>query len=223
MKVVHKDFNSASDKISTYYAQEWRQIKQVLSSMPLHVKASRQAGIEGTLIFDPVGTNDFIKKHLGSKDWKINYKIPEKLAFLGTDVDFVKKGLILEAQFSNYPFLLNNIVRSELFSKEMLKLDTESIDALVVIAKARMFRASNSTLYFEQAVNQLAALEKIKVFSLPVRLVGLFENVGSTVTAVRTNYGSTRARKVKKQAQIKCRISKGKRETSRCILRVTRS
>ncbi|MFM2063962.1 MAG: hypothetical protein RLZZ507_3633 [Cyanobacteriota bacterium] len=46
--------------INSLYHQEWEEINTVLSQMPLHIKASDQAGIQGNLIFDPVGTNEYI-------------------------------------------------------------------------------------------------------------------------------------------------------------------
>ncbi len=55
-----------------------------------------------------------------------------------------------------------------------------------------MFPASNSTLYYEQAKNQLSALAKEKVYDVPLRLVGLFEEKDTTVSAIWTEYSSSR-------------------------------
>ena len=41
---------------------EWRQLKAVLHGVPLYVKQSDQAGKIGVLNFDPVGTNENIKR-----------------------------------------------------------------------------------------------------------------------------------------------------------------
>ena len=75
--------------------------------MNLHLKQSDQAGIQGSLIFDPVGTNEFVKTRLRRhENWLANPPIPDQLGFLGTDVDFVVNGMLVEIQFSNRPFLL---------------------------------------------------------------------------------------------------------------------
>lgn len=47
-----------------------------------------------------------------------------------------------------------------------------------------MFPASNSTLYYEQAVNQLTALIKYQVFDVPIRLIGLFEQQNTIVPII---------------------------------------
>lgn len=55
-----KDFNGANLAVSERYAGEWEDVKAVLRSLPLHIKASDQAGMQGEQIFDVVGTNAFI-------------------------------------------------------------------------------------------------------------------------------------------------------------------
>src|ERR1019366_6843692 len=66
-------------------------------------------------------------------------------------------GLLGEAQFSNYPFFLNNIVRSSLLAMAKVKLEGQhTVRVVVVVAKARMFPSANSTLYYEQAEKQLS-------------------------------------------------------------------
>ena len=74
--------------------------------MPLHIKASDQAGIQGNPIFDPVGTNEYVKTALIQYNWQSNLPIPVAYSFLGKEVDFGKAGIIIEIQFSNYPYLL---------------------------------------------------------------------------------------------------------------------
>ena len=118
MQIQTTDFNDADDVIQSTFADEWRELEVILASMRLHLKKSDQAGIKGSLIFDPVGTNEYVKNRLKRlANWTANYPIPSNFSFLGTDVDFVSNGLLVEIQFSNYPFLLNNTVRSELFFK----------------------------------------------------------------------------------------------------------
>jgi hypothetical protein len=88
----------------------------------VHLKASDQARKIGAPIWDAVGNNAAIKKKLIRLDWRPNIPISAPFKFLGTDVDFVKNGVVIEIQFSNYPFLLNNLLRCELFFKWGLHL-----------------------------------------------------------------------------------------------------
>ena len=103
---------------------------------------------------------------------------------MGTDIDFGKAGVIVESQFSNYPFLLNNTLRSELFFKAGTTFAGYATQLLILITKALMFPASNSTLYYEQAVRQLTALTDNHVFDVPIRLVGLFEQQNAIVSVI---------------------------------------
>jgi hypothetical protein len=52
--------------------------------------------------------------------------------------------------------------------------------------------ASNSTLYYEQAKNQLDALSNYSVFSIPVRLIGLTENVDVPIKVKNVLYDNAR-------------------------------
>ena len=187
--------------------------------MPLHLKASDQAGLQGNLIFDPVGTNEHIKRELMNLRWNANTPIPSQFSFLGTDVDFLKSGLLVEVQFSNYPFLLNNTVRSELFFKARTRLGNSTVDAAVIITKAHMFPASNSTLYYEQAQNQLTELANHNVFDVPIRLVGLFETDSGIADVMFTEYENPRySRTVVNRSSRRCRISAGRTSRGRCTL-----
>ena len=98
-------------------------------------------------------------------------------------MDFSKNGVIVEAQFSNYPFLMNNVLRAQLFFKSKTPLLEEPTSLVIIITKGHMFPASNSTLYHEQGAKQLAALAKYQVFDVPIRLVGLFESLNSEIVA----------------------------------------
>ena len=180
-----------------------------------------QAGIQGQAIFDPVGTNACIKDGMVALNWIPNKEIPAEYRFLGTDIDFVKSGVIVEVQFSNYPFLLNNLLRSELFFKAETKFTEHATKLLVIITKAHMFPSSNSTLYFEQASNQLDALSGKKVFDVPIRLVGLASPISDAdaVPCNWTEYKDPRySRTVVKQEHIKVKISAGKRKKSRATI-----
>jgi hypothetical protein len=221
--IIHAtDFNAANAVIGNAYQTEWQELQHVLEQMPLHLKASDQAGIQGTRIFDPVGTNEYIKNALTSSalNWAANIPIPAEYNFLGTDVDFFKTGLLVEAQFSNYPFLLNNMLRSELFFKARTTFHGQPVGAVVIITKAHMFPASNSTLYYEQAVNQLASLARNHVFDIPMRLVGLFERTGDPVRIKVTEYDNPRySRRVVARLDYECTIIPGRRR-GRCTLAV---
>lgn len=187
--------------------------------MPLHIKASDQAGIQGNAIFDPVGTNEYIKAAFIHDGWQSNIPIPAPYRFLGTDVDFAKTGIIIEIQFSNYPFLLNNTLRSELFFKAKTEFVGYPTNLVIIVTKALMFPASNSTLYYEQAVNQLTALAKNQVFDVPIRLVGLFEQQNTIVPIIWTEYLSKRySRTVNTRVSRQCQIIAGRSARSRCLI-----
>lgn len=191
MLIQYKDYNGADSAIDGAYGSEWTELEQVLGTMPLHLKASDQDGLQGNAIFDPVGTNYHIADGLIHKGWRGGIPIPAEFDFLGKDVDFGKNGIVAEVQFSNYPFLLNNTVRSELFFRSRTVFDVKPTALAIIVTKAGMFPSSNSTLYYEQAVKQLDALAHHKVFTVPLRVVGLFEKTGS-VQATWTKYSAAR-------------------------------
>lgn len=215
MLLEFTDFHNATELFSGPLASAWEQIKSVIMTTHVHLKESDQAGIQGNLIFDPVGTNFAIKQGLERLEWRSNVAIPRAFNFLGTDIDFVKFGLIVEVQFSNYPFLLNNTIRAELLFKSKTRLDASPIEAMVIITKAHMFPASNSTLYYQQAVNQLSELARHNVVAVPIRLVGLFAPQGRT-EAVFTNYHNPRySRTITEQRTREVVVSGGRTPNSR--------
>jgi hypothetical protein len=223
MKIKTRDYNEANKTIDNFATSEWMQVEEVLSKMPLHLKASDQEGKKGEAIFDPVGTNEFIKSELEPKGWKHDIPIPEQYQFLGIHVDFGKNNILLEAQFSNYPFLLNNLLRAELFYRSGIQLQETKVKTLFLVTKAHMFPASNSTLYFEQASNQLDSLANYKVFSIPIRLIGLFENIDAGVQCVWTSYTSSRySRTVSTRVNTECFISRVSDEKGRCSIGVAK-
>lgn len=191
MQIGFQDFNGAGALIAGAYRQQWIELEQVLTAMPLHLKASDQANIQGRAIFDPVGTNQHIADGLVPLGWMQKIAIPEPFKFLGTDVDFGKNGVVVEVQFSNYPFLLNNTQRSDLFYRAQTVFHGAPTGLVIIVTKAGMFQSSNSTLYYEQALNQLTALAQHAAFTVPIRLVGLFESVGR-VQATWTSYSAAR-------------------------------
>lgn len=216
-----KDFNGADRIFAGSRAAEWAQLAAALTASPVHLKASDQARKIGAPIWDAVGNNAAIKKKLIRLDWRPNIPISAPFKFLGTDVDFVKNGVVIEIQFSNYPFLLNNLLRCELFFKSGTALDESHIEVGVIVAKARMFDASNSTLYYEQARDQLSALADNDIFDVPLRLIGLFEDYGPRVPIVWTDYSATRySRKIATRRATTARIVAGARKTSRAVITV---
>jgi hypothetical protein len=141
--------------------------------------------------------------------------IPPAFHFLGTDVDFGKSGVIVEVQFSNYPFLLNNILRSELFFKAKTLFSGHPTEVIVIITKDGIFPASNSTLYYQQAVSQLSALANYNVFAVPTRLVCLSSPVNAVVPSTWTTYSNPRySRSVATRINRPCQVSTRTRRTS---------
>jgi hypothetical protein len=208
MIVSYSDFGTANQLIASKFVQEWSELERVLLAMPLHLKASDESGIQGSAMFDSVGTNEYIKQGLRGYGWHTNLAIPPALAFLGNDIDFFKAGIIAEAQFSNYPFLLNNIIRSELFFRTKLLFANATPELFILITKDGMFRKPNSTLYYQQASSQLSALSQYGYFNVPTRLVGLSMTAGTTVAVTWTSYVSPRySRTVTAQQQRNCIIS----------------
>ena len=97
------DFNKADAVIRRGYASEWEELKTALEGMPLHMKASDQAGKQGMPIFDPVGTNEAIKAAIMPHGW-MRLPIPPEFNFLGIDVDFGKRGVIAECSSATTRF-----------------------------------------------------------------------------------------------------------------------
>jgi len=187
--------------------------------MPLHLKPSGQAGIEGNPVFDPVGTNEYIKTELMNLRWQANIPIPKRYRFLGKDVDFGKKGILVEVQFSHYSFLLNNTIRSELFFNGKTFIIDDPTQLLIIIVKSKMFPSANSSLYYEQAVNQLSILADY-LLKIPIRLVGLFEEHDTTRVVKWTVYNSQTSRTIIAQEDRQCQIISGLSSRSRPQIRL---
>jgi hypothetical protein len=215
------DYNGADARFAGSHAPQWAEIAAALTAVPLHLKASDQARKIGAPIWDAVGNNSAIRAQLVERGWRPNVPIPAPLKILGKDVDFVKDGVAIEVQFSNYPFLLNNLLRCELFFKGRSQLGGSVVDAGVIITKGKMFDASQSTLHYEQAVNQLSALATNNVFDTPLRLVGLFEAYGSAIPVEWTTYSAPRySRTISNRRTTTARIALGARPTSRAVITV---
>lgn len=195
VKFKYTDFNGADATIQNGYAAQWTDLENVLRGMPLHLKASEQDGIQGSAVFDPVGVNDYIAQALKGNGWSGKIPIPDAFESFGADVDFAKQGMVVEVQFSNYPFLLNNTIRSEMFFRAGTVFHGAPTGIVVIVTKSGMFPSSNSSLYYEQAINQLTALVAQSVFTVPLRLVGLYEEPGQ-VNATWTGYPGRTSRTV---------------------------
>jgi hypothetical protein len=144
------------------------------------------------------------------------------VSFFGTDVDYFHRGFLVEAQFSNYPFLLNNVIRSAIFAKSNTSIGGGLVAALGIIAKAHMFPAANSTLYYEQGVGQLTALEEHGFVHLPIRMIGLFAEIGRPVPTVLTKYHARYGRVVASSESVNCVFERGAGSDSRCKMRIVK-
>lgn len=221
MDIEWTDFNGAGKLLDGKFATKWGQLQAVLNAMPLHLKSSDQKGKQGASIFNTVGTNHYIKHQLSMLGWESNIPIPEEHRFLGTDVDFTSNGIVLEVQFSNYPFLINNVIRSELFFRTQTAFSSGKLEILIVVTKAGKFPASNSTLYYEQAVTQLTGLDEHNIFKVPVRVVGLFSEVDSVVPCTFAKYSAKRySRTIDTEQQKRCHVSHGPNDKSKWHLDV---
>jgi hypothetical protein len=190
MRLEIADFGRSARAIESRFAEQWGELEQALLSMPLHVKSSDQRGIQGTLIFDPIGTNRFLVDRL-SPPWH-RLLIPAEHREWGTDVDLAYRGVLLEVQFSNYPFLVNNLLRAVVLRRAGVLVDGFPIGVVVVVTKTHEIPASQSTLYYEQAVRQTSALVRAEVLPFPIRLVGVGVPVEQEILVTRTQYLETR-------------------------------
>ena len=182
-----KKYNFSESEIK----KDVNEIYKIIKDLKVHLKGSDKRGKKNNFIFDPKGTNEEIKKELIKKNWISNLKIPDNFNPLGKGIDFFKNGIIVEVQFSNYPFLLNNVIRSELFYKNS-KILTKKIECLIIITKVRAFPSSNSTLYFEQAENQLDLLSDNNLFSIPIILLGLNSEINKKQKIIWSKYKEAR-------------------------------
>lgn len=173
MELLIRDFNGADAYFAEGGAHEWADLQEVLNGLIPHFQASDQSGIVGRPIFDPKGTNAALNAGAREKEWRV-VPVPQELTMFGNDWDAGKGSTLAEWQFSNYPFLWNNVIRTQAVVTGNVRLvGVGTTEALVVVTKSGLFPASQSTLYFEQGNAQLDAVFKTGAFDLPVRLVGL--------------------------------------------------
>lgn len=180
MEFLVSDYNGADAYFDGQGAAEWSDLEAIVRGMPLYFHPSDQRGIQGRPIFDPKGTNAHLTREAEKRGWK-KIPVPKGLTEFGVDWDAGKGSTLAEWQFSNYPFLWNNVIRTEGVVETKLPLPgMKDVCALVVVTKCGVFPASNSTLYYEQGHAQLEAATGFGTFSVPIRLVGLTIPKGTT-------------------------------------------
>jgi hypothetical protein len=186
MQIQYEDFKDADAVIKKDFAKQWRELEDVITTMPLHLKASNQKGRQGTTVFDPVATNNYIKTALAARGWQFDVPIPERFRALGKHVDFAKGGVLLEVQFSHYFSAADNTNRGQVFIINEVVFHEVPVAVAILLTKAHMLPSANSSLYYEQARDLLRAYGP-KFIQAPIRVVGLFENPGP-VLAHWTDY-----------------------------------
>ena len=201
------DYNNADQIIKNNFKREWLELKSILIKMPLFLKESQQKGKDNQLTFDPIGTNNYVGIELVKKKWCKDIEIPKEFCSLGTAIDFGKNNIVLESQFSNYPFLSNNILRSEIMFRSKCRIDQiGSIKLLIILTKDHAIPSANSTLYCQQARNQVKFSEKI--FNLPIRLISLHCKYNEKINANVVTYKKRYSRDLVNQKEINCKLIK---------------
>jgi hypothetical protein len=210
--LVIRDFNAADTYFAGDGAAEWGELHDALSALAPHFQASDERGKVGRPIFDPKGTNAALHAAVQAEGWSV-VPVPEELTMFGNDWDAGKGSTLVEWQFSNYPFLWNNVIRTQAVVTGKVGLaGVGTTRALVVVTKSGLFPASQSTLYFEQAAAQLDAVFKTGAFDLPVRLAGLAIPAGAQeIDAVWTEYGGRYSREpTKPREHVRMRVTWGR-------------
>ena len=194
------DFNNAESYYAGAGLPEWADLELVITKMPLYLHGSLQAGKVGSAVFDPKGTNRHLRRSTQELGWRL-IPVPADLRAFGTDWDGGKRETLAEWQFSNYPFLWNNCIRSEAVYKTGLELPG-------LVTKSGLFPASNSSLYFEQAGAQLAAATKFNAFTIPIRLVGLtIKSQPDQYEAIWTEYTDRTSRTALRTVQVSTSVT----------------
>ncbi|HZT15172.1 MAG TPA: hypothetical protein VFA19_04430 [Gaiellaceae bacterium] len=211
MDFVVRDFNGADQLFQGSAAGEWSDLERLLSDLTLHLQPSGQAGIAGRPIFDPKGTNAALTQAARALGW-VGVPVPSELTMFGVDWDAGKGTTLAEWQFSNYPFLWNNVIRSQaVVSGRVVLAGVGTTEGLVVVTKSGVIPASNSTLYYEQAEAQLDSVMTKGAFSLPIRLVGLTLPDAEELDAVWSIYPSRYARAHTTRRTVRIAISRSRR------------
>lgn len=193
MRYEVADFAGASEFFAEDGAAEWEDLSSVLESCSIQLQPSDQAALGKKPIFDPKATNRELTDAAARYGWK-SIPVPTELQMFGRDWDGGKRTTLAEWQFSNYPFLWNNVIRTQGVYRSSIHLaGMDDVEALVIVTKSGQFPASNSTLYYEQARAQIKSVMEFLKFTLPIRLVGLTLDAGtSSVEAVWNTYAGRR-------------------------------
>lgn len=188
-----EDFAGAGEYFSYEGSREWNDLSEILDRCSVQLQPSDQAGLGRSPIFDPKATNRELTDAAAELGWNA-IPVPEELQMFGKDWDAGKGRTLAEWQFSNYPFLWNNVIRTQgVYRSEIRLKGMRGVEALVVVTKSGRFPSSNSTLYFEQARAQLSAVMGFQAFTLPIRLVGLTLQPNATeVEAIWNTYAGSR-------------------------------
>ncbi|WP_433546542.1 hypothetical protein ACQPZG_16665 [Streptomyces sp. CA-294286] len=192
------DFFGAETYFSTEGEEEWHEIASVLDNLTLQLQPSGQAGLDGQAIFDPKATNRILTAGAAAYGWN-KIIVPPTLRAFGTDWDAGKNAVLAEWQFSNYPFLWNNIIRSQVVARNSWKLAGMSSppQALLIVTKSGCLPASQSTLYFEQGRAQMESVLSALDLNLAIRLIGLnIDPRATTVSASWNNYTGRTSRSI---------------------------
>ncbi len=178
-------------------SDEWKEIAKIIHDLLPSFQASDQSGIQGLPIFDPKATNLALSAAATSMGWR-QVPVPGALRAFGDDWDSGKNGILAEWQFSNYPFLWNNVIRTEaVFQQNIPLVGLQKTRALLIVTKSGIFPSSNSSLYYEQAKAQLDAATALKVFNIPIRLLGLsIPSKTASFDAIWTTYVGRTSRTV---------------------------
>ena len=172
------DFNAATQYFQNIARSEWSELERIVRDLVPQLQASDQSSKLGSPIFDPKATNLKLTSSASALGWE-KVPVPTELTAFGLDWDAGRSGVLAEWQFSNYPFLWNNIIRSEAVFKAPQYLPTgRDVGGLVIVTKGGSWPSSNSTLYFEQARAQIDIVTSLGVFDVPIRLVGLMIPTG---------------------------------------------
>ena len=139
VEYVISDFNGAESYLAGPGASEWRDLATIVSAMTLQLQPSDQAGLNRRPIFDPKATNLYLTNASQDFGWR-KIPVPADLTEFGLDWDAGKGETLGEFQFSNYPFLWNNIIRTEgVFRSRTPLRGMRGVQAIVIITKSGMF------------------------------------------------------------------------------------
>lgn len=192
MQLEFTDYNLADEYFSKSGQVYWAELETILEEMPLQLQLSGQRGKSGVYIFDPKATNYRLTQAAANLGWH-KVPVPAELQEFGLDWDSGKDEVLVEWQFSNYPFLWNNVIRTEAVVQPGIILERmANVRALVIVTKSGRLPASNSTLYYEQARAQLETVTRLGVFGIPIRLVGLMLAESATQLEANCNEHSAR-------------------------------